>query len=83
MVNKFHAWLDTQKGEINENILTKVFRTFDHLDVFKNEREQVMTPFILVDGHQYIFSADFMRYTIEPSHTWGCCIGVPYLNIYL
>eukprot|EP00957_Ditylum_brightwellii_P196388 14963249-Ditylum_brightwellii.AAC.1 len=69
----------SEKGGINEAILTNIFRTLDELEVFKKERdEKGLTPFILLDGHHSCFTTEFLSYVTDPKHPWKVSIGVPY-----
>jgi hypothetical protein len=65
-------------GGMTGEILTKIFQTLDALEVYKEDREMGLRPFILLDGHQTRFELEFLTYVNDPVHRWSVCIGVPY-----
>lgn len=68
----------SEGGGMDGHILTNIFRHLDELEVFKEDREQGYTPFVLLDGHQSRFELEFLKYINDPDHRWNTCIGVPY-----
>jgi hypothetical protein len=65
-------------GGMTGMILAKIFQTLDSLEIYKEDREQGLRPFVLLDGHQTRFHLDFLSYINNPNHRWSVCIGVPY-----
>ena len=65
-------------GGINGEILKEIFETLDELKVFNDIRNEGMQPFVLLDGHQSRFDAQFLEYINDVKHPWCFCIGVPY-----
>jgi hypothetical protein len=68
----------TSGGGMTGSILSKIFKTLDKLEVYKEDREAGCRPFILLDGHQTRFDLEFLEYMNNPAHPWSVCIGVPY-----
>ena len=66
------------KGGMSGEILTKIFKTLDDLELFKKDREEGKIPFMLLDGHQSRFDLELLRYVNTYPHRWNVCIGVPY-----
>lgn len=65
-------------GGITPDILTDILRTVDTIGIYERERQDGITPFLLVDGHKSRFSPTFLKYITNPQHKWKVCIGVPY-----
>ena len=68
----------SESGGMDGKILTDILRHLDHLQVFKEDRNDGYIPFILLDGHQSRFELEFLRYINNPNTRWNACIGVPY-----
>ena len=66
------------KGGMSGEILTEIFKTLDDLQLFDEDRENGLVPFMLLDGHQSRFDLEFLRYINTYPHRWNVCIGVPY-----
>lgn len=65
-------------GGMNGWILTEILKRIDHLGLYSEDRNNGMTPFLLIDGHQSRFDLNFLKYINDENHHWGVCIGVPY-----
>ena len=50
----------------------------DELKLFDEDREQGVTPFVLLDGHGSRFALEFLEYINNDKHKWNVCLGVPY-----
>jgi hypothetical protein len=68
----------TPGGGMTADILTKIFETIDTLQLFHEDRENGLRPFLLLDGHHTRFDIKFLSYMNSPAHRWSVCIGVPY-----
>ena len=68
----------TESGGIDGYTLTTIFKKLDELELYKEDRENGLIPFALLDGHQSRFDLDFLRYINEDYTRWNVCIGVPY-----
>ena len=67
---------NSEKGSITGKILRDMLATLDTLKVFP--RDNNITPFLLLDGHQSRFDLSFLEYINAKDHEWCVCIGVPY-----
>jgi hypothetical protein len=65
-------------GGMTGGILRKIFQMLYSLEVYKDDREKGLRPFILLDGHQKRFDLDFLSCMNDPCHHCSVCIGVPY-----
>ena len=65
-----------ESASITSEILTEVFQTMDHHQLF--ERTADVKPFVLIDGHKSRLEIPFLRYINTPKDNWIVCIGVPY-----
>ena len=68
----------TENGGMDGHVLTQVFQHLDAYEIFKEERENGLVPFVLLDGHQSRFELEFLKYVNGSDHKWNVCIGVPY-----
>ena len=68
----------SESGGITATILTNIFRRFDSLEIFDEERSNGIIPFVLLDGHGSRFELKFLEYINHPDHRWNVCLGVPY-----
>lgn len=62
-------------GGINAEILVEILKRFDDGIV---TRQEGVTPFLLVDGHQSRLDHTFLSYINDENHKWRVCLGVPY-----
>ena len=60
------------------SILTSILKHLESIGVYEQERNEWITLFLLLDGHQSRFEIDFLRYINDPKTKWNTCIGVPY-----
>jgi hypothetical protein len=66
----------SRNGSITSHLLTNMLSKMDDLNLF--DRSDGVHPFLLCNGHCSQFEEPFLEYTLEGSHPWTCCIGVPY-----
>lgn len=62
-------------GGINADILVDILKQFDDGIV---TRQEGVTPFLLIDGHQSRLDHTFLSYINNENHKWRVCLGVPY-----
>ena len=58
--------------------MTEILRRIDHLELYKEDRRNGLTPFLLLDGHQSRFDLQFLKYINGDDTKWCVCLGVPY-----
>jgi hypothetical protein len=57
-------------------MLANMLKELDAYNIF--ERENGMTPFLLLDGHHSQFGLPFLEYIHSEQNRWTCFIKVPY-----
>ena len=67
-----------ESGGMDGEILTTIFKRLDKLKLYESDRENGVTPFVLLDGHQSRFDIDFLSYINDNEHKWNVCLDVPY-----
>ena len=65
-----------ESGSITSEILVDALKTLDDLKVF--QRDDGVSPFLLLDGHSSRLQAPFLKYINTPEDHYVTCIGVPY-----
>ena len=65
-----------ESGSITSEILVDALKTLDELKVFN--RDDGVSPFLLLDGHSSRLQAPFLQYINTPEDHYVTCIGVPY-----
>ena len=68
----------TKGGGMDGAILKQIFQRLDTLNIYNEDREKGILPFVLLDGHQSRFDIDFLTYINDVNHRWNVCLGVPY-----
>jgi hypothetical protein len=66
----------SDSGTINTELLAAMLQFMDRLNLFY--RSDVISPFLLLDGHVSRFELPFLEYITCKDHEWNMCIGVPY-----
>ena len=70
----------TKKGSITSEILTKILKRLDELDVFERTADGP-TPMLLLDGHDSQLQLEFLEYVNKDNQfgkpNWKACIGLP------
>ena len=63
-------------ASITSQILADMLAYLDKLEVYN--REEGISPFLLLDGHHSRMEAPFLEYVNNAETEWFVCIGVPY-----
>jgi hypothetical protein len=70
----------SESGSINGDILTRLLKYLDELEVF--DRSTGLNPFLILDGHGSRFELDFLEYINTCETKWNVNIGLPYGTSY-
>jgi hypothetical protein len=71
-----------ESGGMAGEISLDIFKTFDHYQLFDDDRTNGRTPFFLLDGHNSRFHLPFVNYINEDRTKYAVTIGVPYGTSY-
>ena len=67
----------SESGGMTGEILLGIFKTLDYFEVFKEDRKDGRTPFVLLDGHDTQFYLPFVEYVNKPDMKYAVSLGVP------
>jgi len=72
----------SESGGMTGDILLTIFKTLDHFELFKEDRQNERVPFVLLDGHDTRFYVPFVKYINDPKSKFSVSLGVPYGTSY-
>ena len=59
-------------------MLVDILSALDTLHIFDSNRDNIIKPFLLVDGHRSRFELPFLWYICDKEHKRAVVIGAPY-----
>ena len=62
---------------MNGWVLTEILKRIDHLEMYQEDKENALMPFLLLDSHQSCFDLRFFKYINEKDTQWSVCLIVP------